>query len=287
MAARVESAGFHTLLAPDHAVGDMPAPMTTLVLAAEATSRLRVGTLVLNNDFRHPALVAREAATIDRLTDGRYELGLGAGNLQHEYDEIGLPFDPPAVRAARLEESARVVRALLAGQTLDFDGAYYRVAGHRCADRPVQDHVPLLIGGNGRQVLAVAARTADIIGFTGFSHRGGGRSAQLSRFTDAGLRDQIEWVRSAEPSRFDALELSTLVQRVVITGNVRGAVADLQAEAPGLTAEDIVSSPYLLVGSAAHIVDQLRDRRERLGVSYITVFEPDFEAMTSIIERLS
>src|SRR5438309_1664425 len=162
-AKRAEAAGFDTLLVADHLVDGMLPPLTPLAVVAESTERLRVGTLVINNDFRHPVLLAREAATVDLLTEGRLELGLGAGHMKYEYDQAGLSFDPPAVRVARMAESAEITRRLLAGGEVSFEGRYYRVRGHRCFPTPVQQPVPMLIGGNGRRVLATAGPFGDIV----------------------------------------------------------------------------------------------------------------------------
>src|SRR5438445_8837657 len=158
-ARRVEGLGYSALMVPDH-LAAMLAPIPAAVSPAAATKSLRVGTHVLNNDFRHPVLVAREAATVDLLTDGRLELGLGAGHMKHEYDQAGLTFDPPAVRVARMTEAAEIIRRLLSGEEVTFHGQHYRVEQHR--SYPVPAHrVPLLIGGNGRGVLRCAARLAD------------------------------------------------------------------------------------------------------------------------------
>jgi probable F420-dependent oxidoreductase len=276
-AQRAEAAGFDTLLVADHLVDGMLSPFSTMVVAAEATERLRVGTLVLNNDFRHPVVVAREAATVDLLTDGRLELGLGAGHMKHEYDQAGLRFDAPAVRVARMAESAELIRRLLAGETVTFSGEHYRLDEHRCFPVP-SAHVPLLIGGNGRKVLRTAARIADIVGFTGFSQVEGASNVNATHFTDAGLGEQIGWVRSAAGERFDSLEFTVLVQGITITNDRRSAAGDVQGLLPALSIDDLLSSPYSLFGTEQQIADQLRERRERLGVSYITVFEKDVEA---------
>jgi probable F420-dependent oxidoreductase len=285
-ARRAEAAGFDTMLVADHLADGMFPPLTALVTAADATDRLRVGTLVVNNDFRHPVVLAREAATVDVLTSGRLELGLGAGHMKHEYDEAGLHFDTPAVRVARLAESAAILRQLLNGDEVTFDGDHYRVHGHRCFPQPVQRRVPLLIGGNGRRVLETAGRLADIVSFTGFSQVEGERSVNPTHFTDARLAEQVSWVLTAAGSRFDQLELSTLVQGVVLTDDRRGAAEQVQALVPRLHVDDILSSPYSLIGSHEQIADQLRDRRDRLGVSYITVFEKDADAMAKVIELI-
>jgi probable F420-dependent oxidoreductase len=282
-ARRAETAGFDTLLIGDHLVDGMFSSLSALVAAAEATERIRVGTLVTNNDFRHPVVLARDAAVVDLLTDGRLELGLGAGHMKHEYDGAGLQFDPPKVRVARMAEAATIIRGLLGGDEVTFHGEHYRVDAQRCYPVPEQ-RVPLLIGGNGRGVLRTAARLADIVGFTGFSQVEGQPAVNPTHFTDEGLSEQIAWVRSAAPDRFDQLELTTLVQGITITNDRRGAAAELQPLLPALTVDDVLSSPYGLIGTAEQIADQLRARRERLGISYLTVFEKDLDAMAEVIE---
>lgn len=285
-ARRAEAAGFDVVLVADHLVDGMFPPLTALVAAAEATDRLRVGTLVVNNDFRHPVVLAREAATVDLLTDGRLELGIGAGHMKFEYDQAGLAFDPPAVRVARMAESAEIVTRLLAGEMLDFDGEHYQVHGHRCFPAPVQQPVPLLIGGNGRRVLRTAARWAQIVGFTGFSQVEGERSVNPTHYTDFGLAEQIAWVRDCAGARFADLELSVLVQGVTVTDNRRAVATELQPLLPTLTVDDVLGSPFGLIGTPAQIAEQLRERRERLGISYLTVFEKDLDAMARVIELL-
>jgi probable F420-dependent oxidoreductase len=285
-AQRAEAAGFDVLLTADHLVDGMLPPLTPLVAAAEATERLRVGALVLNNDFRHPVVLAREAATVDLLTDGRLELGLGAGHMKHEYDQAGLTFDPPSVRVARMAEAAEIVRRLLAGEEVTFAGEHYHVDGHRCFPVPAPHHVPLLIGGNGRRVLATAARLADIVGFTGFSQVEGERNVNPTHFTSAGLAAQLDWVRTAAGDRFDDLELSTLIQGITITDDRRAAATQVQPLLPSLTVDDVLSSPYSLIGTAEQIAEQLTEQRQRLGVSYLTVFEKDMDAMASVIALL-
>jgi probable F420-dependent oxidoreductase len=285
-ARQAESAGFDVLMVPDHLVDGMLPPLIPLITAAEATDRLRVGTLVLNNDFRDPVVLAREAAAVDLFTDGRLELGLGAGHMKFEYDQAGMIFDPPAVRVARMAESAEIIRLLTAGEEVTFKGQYYQVTGHRIYPEPVQRPVPLLIGGNGRRVLATAARLADIVGFTGFSQVEGAADVNASHFTDAGLAEQVGRVRDHAGGRFDQLELSVLVQGVTITTDPRSVAAAMQGRVPQLSVEDILSSPYALTGTVNQIAEQLMERRERLGISYVTVFEKDLVAMAEVIEEL-
>src|SRR4029077_10136364 len=145
-----------------------------VVSAAEATTHLRVGTNVLNNDLRHPVLVAREAATADLLTDGRFQLGLGAGSIRSEYEQAGLKFDRGAIRVERLAEAVAIIKGLLRGDEVTFEGQHYRVTGHRIAPLPVQKpHPPILIGGHGPRLLSLAAREADMVGFSGITFQRG------------------------------------------------------------------------------------------------------------------
>ena len=192
-ARRVEALGYDILLTADHLVDDAFPPLLPLVSAADVTERLRVGTYVVNNDFRHPVLLAREAAALGLLTDGRFVLGLGAGHMRSEYDEAGIPFDGGAVRVDRLEESVAIVRGLLDGDEVTHSGEHYTVTGHTAW--PTAPRVPLLIGGNGRRVLALAARSADAVGFAGFSHNRDATEVRLTHFTASGLDEQVAWVR--------------------------------------------------------------------------------------------
>lgn len=285
-ARRAEALGFSTLLIPDHLVNVLP-PLTPLVSAAEATERLRVGTFVLNNDFRHPVMVAREAAAIDLLTDGRLELGMGAGHMASEYREAGLAFDRAAIRVERLAESVRIVKGLLRGEDVNFAGRHYQVSGHRVFPQPVQQPAPpILIGGNGRQLLALGAEEADIVGLTGFSHRKGGTGFDFSGFSDHGTRERVEHVRACAGDRFGDLELNALLQRVLVTGSVRSTIQELSSEL-GMAAEDLASSPYLLIGSHDAIADALVERRQRHGISYWVTFEHSMDALAPVIARLA
>ena len=186
-ARKIEALGYSVLTMPDH-LGEFFAPLPALMSAAAATTHLRVGTNVLNNDFRHPVIVAREAATADVLTDGRLQLGLGAGHMKSEYDEAGLPFDAGATRVERLAEAVTIVKGLLAGEAITFTGRHYRVTGHKIHPLPIQrPHPPILIGGNGRRLLALAAKEADIVGLSGITFRSGGVERDLSGWRTAGV----------------------------------------------------------------------------------------------------
>jgi probable F420-dependent oxidoreductase len=291
LARSAEAAGFDILHVPDHLAECLP-PLAALCTAADATERLRVGTLVNNNDFRHPVLLAREAATVALLTDGRFELGLGAGHMKREYEEAGLPFDPAPTRIARMAESLEIVRRLLDGEELTYAGAHYRIEGHRIYPVPAT-RPQLLVGGNGDRLLTVAAELADIVGFTGFNPgrtRGG---AAITHFTPEGLEERIGLVRERAGARFDSLELHALVQYVLVTDDRRRAAEDLAAQfGGGLTAGQVLESPFLLIGTHEQMADALRERRERFGVSYWTVFarrpgrELDLDAFAPVIAAL-
>jgi probable F420-dependent oxidoreductase len=284
-ARRAEALGFSTFLVPDHLATILP-PFVALASAAEATETLRVGTLVINNDFRHPALVARDASALDLLSDGRFELGMGSGHMQSEYAEIGLPFDNAPVRAERLQEAVTIIKRLLERETLDFDGRYYQIQGHEIPPPVQRPRPPLLLGGNSDHVLRVAAKEADIVSFIGFSHRRGGREFDLTAFSEEGTADRVEFVRREAGTRFASLELSALVQRVEITRSVEETVAQIAREHE-VSEDSVLDSPYLLVGSLEGIVETLQRRRELLGLSYIVVFEGAMEASAPIISELA
>ena len=263
-AREAEDLGFDTILVPDHVVDGLFSPMVALCSMADATSRIRVGTFVLNNDFRHPALLAREAATVDLLTDGRLELGLGAGHAAPEYTQIGLSFDPGSVRVERLEESIGILRRLFDGETVTVEGKHYGLAGHRLYP---QARPSLLVGGNGDRVLRLAAQQADIVGFTG-----------LGRTRPDGQRHEMEWeaqqidakvalVREAAGARLDQLELNVLVQHIDITNDRHAAIAPVAAYTDG-DPDVMLKAPYLLIGSVDEIIEQLHRARDRWGFTY-------------------
>lgn len=268
----VEAAGFDVLTFADHLVPSAP-PFSSAAAAAMSTPRLHVGTLVLNNDFRHPVDTAREAAGVASISDGRFELGIGAGHMKSEYDAAGLPFDGGGTRVSRLVEAAGVIRALLDGDAVDLDGAHYRVhagAGELVA-APAQ-RVPLLIGGNGTRVLQLAGRIADIVGFAGISHDRNATRVRLTHFDAPGLADRIGVVRDAAGERFEQLELNALVQAAVVTDDRHTAAAELAATL-GTTAERLLSSPFVLIGTHEQMAETLVDRQREFGVSYWTVFD--------------
>ena len=245
-----------------------------------------MGSLVFSNDFRHPAVLARDAATIDVLSGGRFELGLGAGWLRAEYDQAGIPFDAPGTRVERLEEAVTIIKGLLAGERVTFAGRHYTVADLEGRPTPVQrPYPPLAIGGGGRRTLTLAAREASIVGLVPRARRDGG-GLDLTDLSDAATREKIDWVRAAAGARFDSLELHALIQAVGV-GEGRTVAADQLAARFKVALEVVLETPYVLLGTIEQICDTLQQRRERYGISYLTVFERDMEAFAPVVTRLA
>ncbi|MFL6130844.1 MAG: TIGR03621 family F420-dependent LLM class oxidoreductase [Mycobacteriales bacterium] len=292
-ARRAEELGYSTLLLRDHLqpepFGDQLAPLAALLAAAGVTSTLRIGTLVLGNDFRHPVVLAKEAATVDLLSGRRFELGIGAGWSREEYDRAGLPFSPAAVRVGRLEESVQILRRLLAGELVTFAGEHYSVSELQNFPRPA-DGVgpPILIGAGSKRMLRIAGRLADIVGILPRALPGGTISAEVSERSPGAMAEKIGWLREAAGQRFDQVELSIVATVVPAEDHV--AAAERLAEEqgwPGLPAERVLEMPSVLIGSADRIADQLHERRERYGLSYFVVSDQDMTAMAPTVQFLS
>ena len=286
-ARQLEDLGYSVLAVPDH-LTDLLAPMPALVGAAAATKRLRVATMVLNNDFRHPIFVAREAATVDLLTGGRLELGLGAGHMKSEYDQAGLTFDPGAIRVERLGEAVVIVKRLLEGESVSFAGRHYRVTDHTIHPLPVQrPRPPIFIGGSAPRLLALAAKEADIVGLTGIAFRRSGAVRDVSDWKAAVVDERVRLVREVAGDRFDCIELNALVQRVVVTDDRRKAAKELARRWEQLNPAEILESPYVLIGTVEQVVEALRARRERWSISYYVIFEPYIDAFAPVVARLA
>jgi probable F420-dependent oxidoreductase len=280
---RIDAQGHDVLLMPDH-LGMWP-PFTPLVAAAEASDRLRFGTLVLNNEFWNPVLLAREATAVDVLTGGRLELGIGAGHAAIEFAACGIPYEPPGARVGRLAEAAPLVRRLLAGEAVNHDGAY-RLDGAATGLAAAQAPVPVMVGGNGDRVLRIAAQHADIVGLVGFTAGTGLVHTDLSHFTWAGLADRIAHVRRCAGPRFDELELSVLVQRVRIVDDAGAAAAEF-AGGTGVDVDMLLDSPFVLFGTESSIANRLERLRTEHGVSYVTTFEHSAEPLATAAARMS
>jgi probable F420-dependent oxidoreductase len=272
------------LLAGDHFEGRL-APVPTLMAVAAATSTLRIGATVFNNDLRLPVMLAKEVATLDLLSNGRMELGLGAGWLKSEYDQAGLSFDAPSVRVARMEEALHIIRGLWDVGPFTIAGRHYTVDGLDGFPKPLQQpRPPIFIGGGGRRLLEFAAREADTVGLLARALPEGG--LELAADSEQRLAQKVAWVRAAAGNRFDQLELAMLFWGAVVTEDRLGA-ADQLAFDRDLTTEQVLASPYFLIGSVNAIVERLEELRERFGVSHISVFSDDAEAFAPVVARLA
>jgi probable F420-dependent oxidoreductase len=281
LARKADDLGYSSLLLPDH-FGRQLAPLPALLAAAMVTPNLRVGTIVLDNDFRHPALLAKEAATVNLLTDGRFELGIGAGWMAADYHHSGLPFDSAGVRVARLTEAVQILKAFFQAEgPVTYAGRFYRI----------EDLVPfppsrprILIAGTRRRMLQLAAREADIVGLE--DHQFAERTTRSASINVADSAEQVAIVREAAGPRFADVELNVFAARTEVTDD-RATAVDRMAQQLGLTAAQIDASTSFLIGSVDAIVDQLQERRERLGISYVMVFDRVMEAFGPVVARLA
>lgn len=290
---RAEALGYSTLLLRDHFVpepfGDQLAPLVALTAAAGATRTLRVGSLVLDNDYRHPVLLAKEAATLDLLSGGRFELGIGAGWLRDEYERAGMPFDPPGVRVSRLEESLQVLKGLLAGPTLTFKGEHYTVDGIAGFPAPAQrPHPPILVGAGSRRMLGIAGREADIVGILPRALPEGTISGELSERSPERIARKVEWVEQAAEQRSRQVELSMVLS--VASGRDHRTAAERLAVQQGWGAaagELVLEMPSVAAGPAERVAEQLEAGRERYGFSYLVVGDADMDTFAPVVDRLA
>jgi probable F420-dependent oxidoreductase len=284
-ARRTEALGYATFVIPDH-FGPSFAPIPALTAAALATTSLRVCCGVFDNDFRHPAVLAREAATLDLLSDGRFEFGIGAGyNKEEDYDRTGIPFDSPSVRVERLEEAVQLIKRLWEGPPVTFSGHHYQVQNLKGFPRPVQrPHPPIYIGAGGKRLLSFAAREADIVGLIAQALPAGGLA--IAADTEAVLAQKVGWVREAARERIGQIELALLLFNVEVTA-MRGAGADEAARPRGLTPDQVLASPYFQVGSVDTIADNLVSLRERFSISYFCVFPHDVDEFAPVVAKLA
>jgi probable F420-dependent oxidoreductase len=283
-ARRVEALGYGILVMPDHFMNPLT-PVPALAAAAAVTTTLRIGTIVFANDYRHPALLAKEAATLDLLSDGRFEFGLGAGWFQTEYERAGIAFDPPGQRIDRLHEALTIFKGLWSDEPLTFQGTHYAIAGLDGTPKPVQKpHPPIFIGGTGRRMLRLAGKEADIVGFIPQNLPGGGHDWLAS--TPELLTEQIGWVREGAGARFDQLELSMVAFRAIVTDRPREAAAEV-ARDHDLTPDLVLASPDFLIGSEDAIVECLLSRREQFGVSYLEISARDAAGFAPVVARLA
>jgi len=282
----IESLGYSTLFIPDH-FEDQFGPLVALTVAAEATTTLKVGSLVFGNDYRHPIVLAKEIATLDLLSEGRVEFGLGAGWMTTDYEQSGIPNDPPGVRISRMAESLAVMKALWSTGAATLAGEHYTING--AVGRPMphsRPHPKVIIGGGGRRVLGIAAREADIVGVNP-SLAAGYVGSEVLETTTAEYYDQrIAWIREAAGDRFSDLELQVLTFLVQIVPDREDAIERLSSMM-GVTPEQVDGSPIALIGTIEQITERLVERRERFGFSYVVVHEAEMEAFAPVVAALA
>ncbi len=295
LAQTAEEYGYDTFAIPDH-LGNQVGPIAALGALSQATSTIRLGTSVLANGWRHPALLAKEATTIDVLSKGRLELGIGAGWMKEEFDKAGIEFESPGVRIRRLDEALTILDGLMRGQTVDFDGEFYQIKGLEGTPRPRQGpRPPIAVGGGGPKMLALAAKHADIISVaTGTTTDG---KLKLSDMTIGKTIERVDRIREAAGDRFTEIELNWTIATIVITDD-REATAEMALKAldqgypPNiardvtLTVDDILESPYLAIGTFEQIADQIREVRRRTTMSYVGVFPTQMDAFAPVIGLL-
>jgi len=292
-ARRIEALGYSTLLMRDHfvpAFGSATfAPIAALAVAAEVTESLLVGTLVIDNDFRHPATLAKEVATLDLLSGGRFELGLGAGWLESEYQQLGVKFDPAGVRIERLEEALRLFKQLFCDDVVSFAGDHYQLDNLKPFPQPHARRRPrILVGAGKKRMCRLAGREADIVSLMTVDTSSGVMVADPAELLAESVRTKIGWVREGAGDRFQEIELSTTMS-VTITGDRRGVAAEL-VEAQGwtdVTIEDVLEMPSRFIGTVAEIVEQMRTRRDEDGFSYYIVTDKAMETCAPIVAAIA
>lgn len=293
-ARRVEELGYATLLLRDHflpgSFGDQFAPLSALMAAAMMTSTLRLGSMVFDNDYRHPVVLGKEVATLDVLSGGRFEFGLGAGWMGSEYEQAGLLFDPPGTRIDRFEEALQIFKGLFADEPLTFAGKHYRITDIHSFPRPLQQpHPPILIGAGGRRMLAIAAREADIVGMlAGPLNAGAPTVNDPAAYTAESFAQKITWLRQAAGERFTQLELSVITTPVFTHNRRQGAEQVAQTRGwSGVSVEEILEMPTIFIGTVEQVAEQMLERREHFGISYYMTFDRLMEAYAPLVERLS
>ncbi|HXH58684.1 TIGR03621 family F420-dependent LLM class oxidoreductase [Iamia sp.] len=286
LARQAEDLGYSTVFIPDH-FGDQLSPTIALQAAADATTTLRVGALVYDNDYRHPVVLAKDCATIDLLSGGRLELGIGAGWMSSDYDQSGIPMDPPKVRVDRMIDAVAVLKGAFADGAFSHDGPHYTISGYDGLPKPVQKpHPPLLIGGGMKRVLSFAGREAQIVGINP-SIPNGRVDADAALSGTAGATDEkIGWVREAAGDRYGDIELNALHFATIVTDDRAGTI-EMMAPLFGIPPDEVADYPHALIGTVEEICADLEARRERWDLSYVVVQGDSFEAFAPVVARLA
>jgi probable F420-dependent oxidoreductase len=289
MCRRVEDLGYDVVTVPDH-IGPAGGVWAALAVAASVTERLRVGTLVLNNDYWNPAVLAREAATTDLLTGGRLELGIGAGWQRSDYEATGVVMGSAAIRIERLGETVRILRAGFDGKAVHFAGEHYQISSDAPWCAPVQSPLPILIGGGGRRILTLAGREANIVSINRNLRAGSvaapdAELASQQGLFQQGLRDKLSWVANAAADRSAQPELHTFVLRAVVSDTRQRSAADV-GRAYGIGAADALASPHFLIGTPEQIAADLLERREQWGISYYSIREDGLTHLAPVVAAL-
>lgn len=285
-ARRAEDLGYSTLWMPDH-FGDQWGPIVGLTAAADATTTLRVGALVFDNDYRHPGMLAKEMATLDVVSDGRMEFGIGSGWMKSDYEEYGLEYDSPGVRIDRMIEGLAIIKQMWTEGVANFEGTHYRYTEATSEPRPVQQpHPPVLIGGGGKRMLTYAAKEADIIGFNTKLTAGYVGPEAAAEATAEKFAERVEWVKQAAGDRLDSLEFQCWCGFSFV-GQDRQQIAEMMAPMFNLSPEDALRVPIVMAGSVDEIVETLQERREEYGFSYWCVPGDALEAMAPVVAKLA
>lgn len=287
LARRVEAAGYSTMTMPDH-FSDQLAPVPALQCAADATTTLRLGALVYDNDYKHPVVLAKELATMDVLSDGRVEIGLGAGWMVSDYEQSGIPYDPPGVRVSRFVEGLAVIKGALGPEPFSFRGEHYTVTQYDGRPKPVQTPPPILIGGGGPRVLRFAAREADIVGINATLTSGAVDQSTFDSMTADAVDEKVALVRATaeDAGRGEAIEMNIRAFMVMVTDDEASAYETLAAFT-GAPVEVIRDSPFALVGPPAKLIDDLQARRDRWGFSYVIVGQDDIDGFAPVVAALA
>jgi len=286
LAKTAEDHGFSSFTMPDHFT-DQLAPVPALMSAADATKNLRIGALVWDNDYKHPVVLAKELATLDLLSDGRLEIGIGAGWMTTDYEQSGMVYDKPGVRIDRFLEGLEIIKRAMSGEKFSFTGAHYKITDYVSSPLPVQRPCPpILIGGGGPRVLKLAAQLADIVGINPSMKDGVVNAETISHMSAEAVSEKIKIVQSAASSRMQDIELNIRTFLVNIRDSADEAIngtANMLKVDPKMVAD----SPFALMGPPAKIAEDLIARRERWGLSYIIVGGEDVNSFAPVIKILA